>query len=325
MINKTNLASNAEAAIANCQSARTHLAETLQSLKAVISDRHSKRETAEANEAERVSESVLFVDASIAEAEKMLRAVAETCGSGAGGLPVYAGECKQILADMARNAGTLDALIPKLASLGLTTDAERALEDCKAAQKTLSSLEAALRGLTTEVLEIESALDNCRRLETRIDRDRKMMADANTELHALKHTADLGNESTLGRVSQILAIQAIGPERSSAHYREFDSARTSLIQVCNAFIKTALGPRYRELERRALAKVGKQLQASFTDPDSLRTAAHHSSVLTELRPIEAATVQNMLQVESREKLAERSLRAWSDCEAFENKHLSKAE
>ena len=173
---------------------------------------------------------------------------------------------------------------------------------------------------TTDAL--KAAMDAVEGLTALSAKQKQANDDAVREGAALRNTIDLADPDQVARMSYLLAIESVGNDRRLHLAQELDDAQTALVLANRQFAQAPLGPRCRDLEARALARVEKKLRPLFPDADSLRTAAFGSTELQALRPIwERVTIQDY-GLEAAVRVAKGLLQAWADADAFERKHLS---
>jgi hypothetical protein len=173
---------------------------------------------------------------------------------------------------------------------------------------------------TTE--QLQSGLGKCQGIKAAIAKDEKLLADSTTELAALEVSADLSNGSTLGQLSKLQTIVMVAPKRLAARREEFSAAKKTLLAECGSFIATAFGPRYKDLEGRAVAKVEANLKPFFGEEHGLRQAAYGTKELSALEPLKAQTFLRDADPEDAMRLAQELLDAWHAAEAFGKEYLS---
>ena len=173
--------------------------------------------------------------------------------------------------------------------------------------------------MNTESDDIKSALAKRTALVLEIQdlgRRRREIADkvANLEL-----TCDLDDAAALGKITGLCATAEFLPRRIENREQALENFDDELLKTCHDFIMQTLGPRLRNLEARAIAKVKAKLKPNFSDDTDLDAAIAKSSLVKELEDIQAGT---QIQHNPAGKVivyAHVLLKSWKDAAAFESK------
>jgi hypothetical protein len=174
---------------------------------------------------------------------------------------------------------------------------------------------------TTRSADIESVLNKCEAIEASLIKEAKLLGDFATELNALQKSIDISDVGQVQRMTTLLTISQVGGQRRTYRHQEMETAQKALIGSSQSFASKVFAPRLRDMRARALLKVEGKLHQHFPEKEALRTAAHQSTELSELAPIEAGAVMSSYGTDDAMRQAKILLAAWSAADAFEQKHL----
>jgi hypothetical protein len=169
---------------------------------------------------------------------------------------------------------------------------------------------------------VTTALEKVQDITTEISKLQKLARDSSAELAALELSVDLSDAEALAGISRLQTVAAIVPRRLDAREEALTHAQEELVQTCEAFITSSLGPRVRDLLARAEAKAGKNLHPHFKDEFLLKNAVNSSALVNEITAIQAHVTIRGARPEQAENYASELLQAWQEAAAFEKSKLN---
>ena len=169
--------------------------------------------------------------------------------------------------------------------------------------------------------EFRAVLEKTQGVEASLAKVNKLASDSAVEQQTLEAAGDLSDLTTVGRITSLSTISRAAAIQITLRGKEFEAAKIALVDASEAFIRTVLGPRGRDLESRALAKVEGALKQLFPDKDALRAAAYQSGDLQQVAAIRAQLTLGSYDADCAMRRAKELLEAYSAIEAFEQKQL----
>lgn len=115
--------------------------------------------------------------------------------------------------------------------------------------------------------ELQAALAKRNNIESQIPGLQKLANDKAARLAELENSCDLSDEKALAEIGRLQALTVLLPRRMAAREAALFLANKELLDAANNFICKNHGPRVRELNIRAEAKVRKELAGHFAAID----------------------------------------------------------
>lgn len=170
--------------------------------------------------------------------------------------------------------------------------------------------------------DIESSMNRYHEAEAALARDRKIVADAKSELSNLQDAIDLADEKHLDKFQKLSAIATVAPARLQSRTTVSDRRKDELLKICNRVIRELLAPRFSTLESRTLQAAEERLKGHFRSPDELRAAAYRTTLMEELQTLESACRITSENREDSAEIAKRTIESSRALDDFEKKRLS---
>ena len=169
--------------------------------------------------------------------------------------------------------------------------------------------------------ELKTALDKCEAVEASLIKEANLLRDSASEFRALQSTIDIADTAQVQRMTTLLTISTVGTPRRTYRHAENEAAQKALVEACQTFSSKVFGPRLRDLQARALAKVKGKLKPHFPHEESLLAACEHSPELSALAEIAGHQVLQDYTPGGAIRQAHILLEAWSAADKFAARYL----
>lgn len=145
------------------------------------------------------------------------------------------------------------------------------------------------------------------------------LGETSARLTELENTCDLNDAKALAEIARLQTLTALLPRRINNVETAIPQVEEALLSACHAFISEHLGPRARDIVKRAKVKVEAGLKPMFDNPNALEAAVNKSTVVTtaELILSRSSIVSNPGNGVT--GYANRLLSNWEECDAVEAK------